>query len=156
MNIKFFFIIGLFLLLLGCFIGLYIEKHSYEKKEWNYLCKIDSLKKLETLREEAQLPYYGKSKEDVMQMFNGKVTVDSSFFYLISKKINGTDSTNPFFMLHPRYLRKELSKDTLWLFFLRINNPFNQRPITHIVFEKTDSGWYANSCMEYNPKEIYF
>ena len=155
MNKLTFIIIGL-IFFLGYFIGYHIEKHFYEKKEWNYFCEIDSLKKLETLREDVQLPYYGKNKDEVMEMFKGKVTIDSNVFYLLSGKIYGIDSSNPFFMLHPRYLRKELSKDTLWLFFLRINNPFNQRPVTHIVFEKKDSGWYANSCMEYNPKEIEF
>lgn len=160
MNKKVLFIIGIILFLSGCFIGFYadgvIKNRSYEKMEWDYLWEIDSLKQLENIREEAQLPYYGRSKDEVMQMFNGKVTIDSSFFYLLSGKIYGTDSSNPFFMLHPRYLNEELSKDTLWLFFLRIKNPFNQRSVTHIVFEKTDSGWYANSCMEYNPKEILF
>ena len=131
---------------------------NYEEQIDSLEEQIDSLKKLTFLMEDEQCLYYGKSKNEILAM-SAKVAVDTGKFYVFKGKVDGVIDFRSTWIdfRHPQYRDKIITAtDTLWFYFYSMENPFNYRNKLDILFEKTDSGWYANSCVEYNPENNQF
>jgi hypothetical protein len=143
-----------------CYIGGWWTRYKLwdESLSFDYAYQVDSLKRLNYLREDEQCLYYGKSKEEILAM-NAKVVVDTGEFFVFQGKMDGNIDFRSTFIAfrHPRYFEKIMTAtDTLWFYSFSMKNPFNYTNKLDILFEKTDSGWYANSCLEYNSEEVQF
>ena len=134
----------------GLCLGYFINESKYENKERNYIWTIDSLKEMEYIREDAQLPYFLKKKEDVLKMLPTPLTKDSKNFPFFDD--GSLDKKH--WVYFPYIDRVQNTKDTLWLCTYFWEIPFSERPELHIVFEKTDTGWIATSCIQYNPEKV--
>lgn len=156
-----FFALMIFGLCVVCYLGGWWTRSgvSYEPAICcNHEQLIDSLTEMNFQLEDEQCLYYGKSKKEILAM-SAKVVVDTGTFFVFQGKVDGVidfRGTWIDFRHSPYRDRIMTATDTLWFYYFSMENPFDFRDKLDILFEKTDSGWYANSCVEYNSEGIQF
>lgn len=129
-----------------CFIAGWRAKNV--QIDYNYGWQIDSLKQMEYLRRNAQLPYFGKRKEDVLKMLS-PLEEDACVAFTLFDNGNLSRKYSPWG--YSSYVnRVKNTKDTLFLTLCYWKIPYNERPDLYIVFEKKDTNWIVTSCTQYN------
>ena len=128
-----------------CFIAGWWTKNV--QIDYDYSWRIDSLKQMEYLRRNAQLPYFGKRKEDVLKML--PALADTCVSFTLFDNGNLSRKYSPW--SYSSYVnRVKNTKDTLFLSVCYWKIPYSERPDLYIVFEKIDTDWIVTSCTQYN------
>ena len=116
---------------------------------YDYAVKIDSLKWLEVVREDEQLPYYGMKKEKALAVLPQPR-------YSENKIVYDDGNLSLWHLLYRPYEKRVIgTQDTIIVEYYYWEIPYHDRPNLYIVFEKKDTSWIATTCIQWNPELVY-
>ncbi len=137
--------------IVGFISGWWIKSIECEETiHYDYVVKLDSLKNMEFVREEGQLPYKGMIKEKVLEMLpEPKYHYPVALFY---------DKKSAMHWLYSPIYEEKLkrSKDTIHVETYYWEIPYHDRPSLYIVFENINNEWIATACVQWNPRIVQF
>jgi len=132
-----------------CFIaGWKIKNVQCEYELYNYAWQVDSLTRLDWLREEEQLPYYGMKKEEVLALLP---TTD----YINSGIILYDGGITQWRLHYPYVERLRGTQDTIIVDTYYWKIPYHDRPDLFIVFEKQGEEWIVSACVQWDSERVY-
>jgi hypothetical protein len=146
-------IFGLIGIVIGgiCFsIGWWIKDVQCEDTIlYDYAVKIDSLEKMEFIREDEQLPYYGMKKEEVLALLPSPKDIWSEMILC--------DSTiqKMFWLYNPYKEKLKGTRDTIIVDTYYWEIPYHDRPNLYIVFEKRGEEWIVSTCVQWDRERVF-
>ena len=137
-------------LLICLYVGYLFGAHSRDKEMYDLYHVYDSLQTLSTIREDAELPYYGMKQDVVLSMLPNP-SVESDTIRLTANREVGL------FGIYDKFLeRLSGSSDEIILKTFYWSFPDKDSTVLFIVFEWVgDSVWIANSCLQWKSNEMY-
>jgi hypothetical protein len=117
-----------------------------------YAIQIDSLARTTCIREDEELPYYNERAEIVFKKLPNQNTFQGKGVpFFDNGKLD-----NVSWIYRPYVSRVKDTNDTLWLEVYQWTLPYSDRPNLLIIFEKTEKGWIATNCVQWDPKVVQF
>ena len=144
-NIIYLILVGFVCFFIGFCIAYIYQKEQYKKLEW----KIDSLEKMEYIRENEQLPYYGMKKEEVLSLLPKPQN------HSIGTLFDDGTTSQWHWIVNSYKSKLEGTQDTIIIDAYDWYIPYHDRPNLSIVFEKTDEGWIATTCVQWDGERVH-
>jgi hypothetical protein len=116
---------------------------------YDYAVKIDSLKQLEFIREDDQLPYYGMKRKEVLEI----LPLPQGDYTIIL--FDGDTLMNLFWLYNPYKERLKGTQDTIIVSTYSWEIPYHDRPDLFIVFEKKGEEWVATRCVQWDSERVF-
>jgi hypothetical protein len=134
-----------------CFaIGWWIKDVQCEDTIlYDYAVKIDSLKDLEFLRQDEQLPYRGMKKEEVLAF------LPPPKYNTIGTLFDNGNVRHWHWIYNPYKEKIEGTQDTIIVDTYYWEIPYHDRPSLFVVFEKRGEEWVVSTCVQWNREKVY-
>jgi hypothetical protein len=150
-------IFALIVIVIGivCFIsGWKIKDIQCEKTILNELfdceIEIDSLKTIQYLRRDEQLPYNGMLKNEILRK------LPKEKWHSIDTLFDDGKVFSWHWLYNPYKERIEGTQDTIIIDTYYWEIPYHDRPNLYIVFEKKGEQWIGATCVQWYPDSLYF
>jgi hypothetical protein len=125
------------------------EESVLDERLLDYAIKIDSLKHIDFLRDEEQLPYYGMKKEEILPL------LPEPKYHSIGMLFDDGNVSSWFWLYNPYKDRIEGTQDTIIVDTYYWEIPYHDRPNLYIVFEKRGEEWIATACIQWDRERVY-
>lgn len=129
---------------------LFFQNKSLENDCIEYSREIDSLFMMQYIREDEQCLYFGKEEKEVVEKLPDPIYRHDVLFY------NDSIDLNRLHVLYYPYIDRIKNGDSIHLHTYKWINPFSNRNIYYISFEKIGDKWIATTCLEYDSISIQF
>jgi hypothetical protein len=129
---------------------LFFQNKSLENDCIEYSREIDSLFMMQYVREDEQCLYFGKEEKEVVEKLPDPIYRHDVLFY------NDSIDLNRLHVLYYPYIDRIKNGDSIHLHTYKWINPFSNRNIYYISFEKIGDKWIATTCLEYDSISIQF
>ena len=129
---------------------LFFQNKSLENDCIEYSREIDSLFMMQYVREDEQCLYFGKEEKEVVEKLPNPIYRHDVLFY------NDSIDLNRLHVLYYPYIDRIKNGDSIHLHTYKWINPFSNRNIYYISFEKIGDKWIATTCLEYDSMSIQF
>lgn len=129
---------------------LFYQNKSLENDCIEYSREIDSLFMMQYIREDEQCLYFGKEEKEVVEKLPDPIYRHDVLFY------NDSIDLNRLHVLYYPYIDRIKNGDSIHLHTYKWINPFSNRNMYYISFEKIGDKWIATTCLEYDSISIQF
>ena len=129
---------------------LFFQNKSLENDCIEYSREIDSLFMMQYVREDEQCLYFGKEEKEVLEKLPDPIYRKDVLLYDDSAGLNRLH-----FLYYP-YIKRIKNGDSIHLHTYKWINPFSNRNMYYISFEKIGDKWIATTCLEYDSIFVQF
>lgn len=129
---------------------LFFQNKSLENDCIEYSREIDSLFMMQYIREDEQCLYFGKEEKEVVEKLPDPIYRHDVLFY------NDSIDLNRLHVLYYPYIDRIKNGDSIHLHTYKWINPFSNRNMYYISFEKIGDKWIATTCLEYDSIFVQF
>ena len=131
-------------------IALFCQNKSLEKEIIEYSIENDSLFIMQYVLEDEQCLYFGKEEKEVLEKLPDPIYRKDVLLYDDSAGLNRLH-----FLYYP-YIKRIKNGDSIHLHTYKWINPFSNRNMYYISFEKIGDKWIATTCLEYDSIFVQF
>ncbi len=132
-----------------CFLAGWCTRDKKEIICYDYARQIDSLNRLDYIRKNKQLPYYGMKMEEVLEMLPAPQGNRMSVLF-------DSDTLMHLFWLYNSYKeRLKGTRDTIIVNAYSWEIPYHDRPDLFIVFEKKGEEWIVTTCVQWDSERVW-
>lgn len=129
---------------------LFFQNKSLENDCIEYSREIDSLFMMQYVREDEQCLYFGKEEKEVLEKLPDPIYRKDVLLY-----DDSTDLDRLHVLYYP-YIKRIKNGDSIHLHTYKWINPFSNRNMYYISFEKIGDKWIATTCLEYDSIFVQF
>ncbi|MBR5832717.1 MAG: hypothetical protein IKY79_08925 [Bacteroidales bacterium] len=129
---------------------LFFQNKSLENDCIEYSREIDSLFMMQYVREDEQCLYFGKEEKEVVEKLPDPIYCHDVLLY------NDSTDLDRLHVLYYPYIKRIKNGDSIHLHTYKWINPFSNRNMYYISFEKIGDKWIATTCLEYDSIFVQF
>ncbi len=130
-------------------IALFCQNRLLEKQIIEHSIENDNLFMMQYIREDEQCLYFGKEEKDVLEKLPEPIYCHDVLLY-------DDGDLNRLKVLYYPYIDRIKNGDSIHLHTYKWVNPFSNRNMYYISFEKIGDKWIATTCLEYDSIFVQF